>query len=72
MLTKTSLNRLSLENSYNLIAFYDIHHKSEPELRNGNIRISCSEFVTITEHVIANVCLYLCFQLRIMYVENML
>ena len=58
-------------------------HKSKPEPRNGKLRKYCPlhsseetlesvarSLFTIHEHAIANVCLYLCFQLRIMYVKK--
>ena len=63
-------------------------HKSEPEPGNGNVNtlyfvnqdrgntwISRMEFVydeVMNEHTIANVCLYLSFLFRIMFVTNIL
>ena len=59
-------------------------HESEPEPRKGNVKkktvyvyssgeifesVARSLF-TINKYAIANVCFYLCFQLRIMYVKN--
>ena len=57
-------------------------HWSEPELRNGKLCNECllswpgeileaveKSLSRINEHTIANVCLHLCFQLRIMYVK---
>ena len=58
-------------------------HKSEPEPRNSILHKYCllysseeilksvtQSFFRINEHTTANVYLYLCFRLRIMYVKN--
>ena len=59
-------------------------HDSKPEPRNGNVKILSTSIhqgkysnqshgvclQSINKHGIANVSLYLCFQVRIMYVKN--
>ena len=67
-ITNSSLNRLGFGNSYILTVLI----ASEVDLIVPVATDSCLYVVEhCLESAIANVCLYLCFQLRIMYVKKM-